>query len=182
MMMRKSTFIMAASLAGLILLSACQPVSIYTQRATATAYSSEYMTSAMQAAENGAMALCNIDFNAGGETYLEQICAVSTDLGCAFYGDQVPDVWNDLARSYTSDILECEVGTSRLLEEGEQFGMRVQYWHLNLVGTKGWTEGARNREYWVQVAEENSNWKLNRILTSDEVAYYLAIDSMGAEE
>lgn len=177
-----SKIALAASLMTLVLMAACQPVSIYTQRATATAYSSDYMTSAMQAAENGAMALCNINFDAGAEVYLDRICEASTDLGCSFYGDQVPDVWSDLERAYSSDVLECVVGTSRLLEEGEQFGMRVQYWHLNLQGTKGWVDSAKNRDYWVQVAEENSNWKLNRILTSDEIAYYLTIDSMGAEE
>lgn len=181
MKMRKITSIVS-SLIFLMILASCQPVSIYTQRATATAYSSDYMTSAMQAAEDGAMALCNIDFDAGPETYLDQICAASTELGCSFFGDQISDVWNDLERAYSSDLLECKVGTSRFIEEGEQFGMRIQYWQLNLEGTKGWTDSTRNREYWLQVAEENSNWRLNRVLTSDEIAYYLTIDSMGAEE
>ena len=60
--------------------------------------------------------------------------------------------------------------------------MRVQYWQVNLQGTKGWSASSNDREYWLQVAEENSNWKLNRVLTSDEVAYYLAIDSMSGED
>ena len=165
-----------------VTLTACQPASIYTQRATATAYSTDHMVPAMQAAENGAMVLCNIDFDAGPQAYLDEICSASTELGCAYYSDQVADVWEDLQRSYSSDLLECTVGTSRFLEEGQQFGMRVQYWQIFLQGTTGWPSSEKNREYWLQVAEENSNWKLNRVLTSDEIAFYLTIDTLGAEE
>ncbi len=170
------------TLAVLILFAGCQPVSIYTQRATATAYSTDYMTTAMQAAENGAMALCNIDFDAGALTYIENICSASTALGCDFFTSQVNEAWADLERAYSSDVLECTPATNRFLEEGEQFGMRVQYWQVTLQGSKGWSVGNQTREYWLQVAEENSNWKLNRVLTSDEVAFYLTIDSMGTEE
>ena len=95
---------------------------------------------------------------------------------------QINQAWNDLERAYSSDVLECTPATSRFLDEGEQFGMRVQYWQVNLQGTKGWSASSNDREYWLQVAEENSNWKLNRVLTSDEVAYYLAIDSMSGED
>ena len=174
--------IIILSTIAVMMMTACEPTSIYTQRATATAYSADYMVSAMQAAENGAMALCNIDFNAGPEAYLEEICSTSTELGCSYYSDQVADVWEDLQRSYSADLLECSVGTSRFLEEGQQFGMRVQYWQVLLQGTTGWDNSNKNREYWLQVAEENSNWKLNRVLTSDEIAFYLTIDTLGVEE
>ncbi len=181
-MMKNHCLSMIFALSALTLLASCQPVSIYSQRATATAYSTEYMTTAMQAAENGAMALCNIDFDAGSDAYVQQICASATVLGCEFFTNQVEQAWADLKRAYASDELECTPATSRFLDEGQQFGMRVQYWQVNLQGTKGWSEGSKNREYWLQVAEENSNWNLNRVLTSDEVAFYLSIDAMETEE
>lgn len=165
-----------------VLLAGCSTVSIYAQRATATAYSAEYMTTAMQAAESGAMALCNIDFTAGRQAYIDQICAAASALGCSFFTNQVNQAWADLERAYSANVLECQPATSRFLEEGQQFGMHVQYWLVTLKGTKGWSAGSSSREYWLQVAEENSNWKLNRVLTSDEIAFYLTIDSMGAEE
>lgn len=177
-----STIFWILSLSALILVSGCQPVSIYTQRATATAYSADYMTTALQAAENGAMALCNIDFDAEADGYVQQVCDASTQLGCEFFTSQINQAWSDLERATSSDVLECTPATSRFLDEGEQFGMRVQYWQVNLQGTKGWSASSTNREYWLQVAEENSNWKLNRVLTSDEVSYYMAIDSMSGEE
>ncbi|HUV16596.1 MAG TPA: hypothetical protein VMW28_08560 [Pelolinea sp.] len=165
-----------------VLAVSCQPVSRHTQRATATAYAASYMTSAMEAAENGALALCNIDFSSGGETYIEDVCAASTQIGCKFFTTQIADAWNDLERSYSSDRLGCITGTSRFLEEGRQFGMLVQFWQINLVGTDGWSSSAKNREYWLQVAEENGRWKLNRVMTGDEVEVYLTIDSMAGEE
>jgi hypothetical protein len=175
----KFTFVL---LAALVLATACQPVSMHTQRATATAYAASYMTSAMEAAENGALALCNIDFETGVESYTENVCDVSTHAGCEFFTVQIADAWNDLERSYSSDRLGCITGTSKFLEEGRQFGMLVQYWQINLVGNEGWSSSAKNREYWVQVAEENGSWKLNRVLTSGEVDFYMAIESMANAE
>lgn len=166
----------------LILAISCQPVSRHNQRETATAYAVSYMTDAMAAAENGALALCNIDFETGKDAYLGNVCAVTTSLGCEFFTKQINDAWNDLDRSYTSNRLGCMTGTSGFLEEGNQFGMRVQYWQVNLQGTEGWGADSGSREYWMQVAEENGNWKLNRVLTGDEVAFYLAIEAMAGEE
>jgi hypothetical protein len=58
----------------------------------------------------------------------------------------------------------------------------VQYWQINLVGTEGWAPSAKNREYWVQVAEEQGLWKFNRVLTNDEIAMYLTIEGMAGEK
>jgi hypothetical protein len=165
----------------LLLAAGCQPVSLNTQRATATAFAVDYMEKAMAAAETGALSLCNIDFKAGKSAYVEAICSASTQAGCAFFTRQVNGGWEDLDRAYTSEKLICESGTTRLLDEGLQFGMRTQYWQVNLNGTAGFGANDMNREYFVQVAEENSQWKLNRVLTSDEVAFYLTIEAMAGE-
>ena len=181
--MKKRLFIyilIASAIAFLII--ACQPVSLRNQRATATAYAVSFMTDAMAAAENGAMALCNIDFEAGKNAYLENVCAVSTRPGCEYYRNKIADSWRDLDRSYTSNRLGCVKGTSRFLEVGNQFGMNVQYWQISLQGTEGWGADSGSREYWLQVAEENSAWMLNRVLTGDEVAFYLTIEAMAGEE
>ncbi len=95
---KRSLFLMLA-LALLVFISGCQPVSIYTQRATATAYSADYMTTAMQAAEDGGMALCNINFNDQADGYIQQVCDASTKLGCDFFNDQINQAWNDLERA-----------------------------------------------------------------------------------
>ncbi len=178
----KKTFAVAFMIIAVLFAASCQPVSRNSQRATATAYAVAYMNTAMQAAETGALALCNIDFKAGGEKYVENVCEVSTQAGCSFFTSQIAENWGDLARSYSAERLECKAGTSRFLEEGRQFGMLVQYWQVNLLGTAGWPSNTNNREYWVQVAEENGLWKLNRVLTTDEVDFYNAIEGMASAE
>lgn len=175
--MKKSLLQITLVILGVLTVS-CQPVSRHTQRATATAYAASYMNDAMQAAEQGALALCNIDFTAGGEQYLQAICDVSTQPACEFFKTRIAETWADLARSMSAEQLKCIPGTSRFLEEGSQFGRAVQFWKVNLVGTEGWTSSASNREYWVQVTEENGSWRLNRVLTGDEVAFYQTIDQM----
>jgi len=178
----KKTFVLTFTIITMIFTVSCQPVSRNSQRATATAYAVAYMNTAMQAAETGALALCNIDFAEGGEQYVENVCEVSTQAGCTFFTSQIAAAWNDLARSYSSERMECKAATSRFVEEGRQFGMLVQYWQINLLGTAGWPSNAKNREYWVQVAEENGLWKLNRVLTTDEVDFYTAIEGMASVE
>jgi hypothetical protein len=144
-MKKNASIFLLAIIFSLTFLAGCRPVSIYTQRATATAYAADYMTTAMQAAEDGALALCNIDFDSGEQAYVDQLCANSTTLGCQFFTDQLKQSWSDLKRAYTADTLVCIPATSRFLEEGEQFGMRVQYWQVTLKGTRGWPEGSQSR-------------------------------------
>jgi len=181
-MKRSVSLFWLAILVIILLVTSCQPVSKRSQRATATAYAAAYMNKAMEAAENGALALCNIDFNNGAEEYLNNICSSSTEVGCKLFSGQIEFYWNELDRSLNSEKVECITGTSRFLEEGRQFGLLVQYWQINLVGTEGWAPSAKNREYWVQVAEEHGLWKFNRVLTNDEIAMYLTIEGMAGEK
>ena len=177
----KSLFCLAL-LAIALIASSCQPVSRRSQRATATAYAASYMTKAMEAAENGALALCNIDFSKGPDEYIEEICNYSTEAGCKFFQNHIDGYWTELDRSLNSNQVKCITGRSRFLEEGRQFGFLVQNWQINLVGTEGWAPSAKNREYWVQVAEEHGLWKFNRVLTNDEIAMYLTIEGMAGEK
>ena len=64
-----------------------------------------------------------------------------------------------------------------LLAESRQFGLLVKYWLVKLQGKDGWPKGTPKREYWLQVAEENGNWKLNRILVLDEIRYYSVLEA-----
>ena len=162
-----------------LLLAACQPVSRSAQQATATAFANVYMIEAMEAAEAGAMALCAVDFNGSPQAYIDNVCAESTILACNVIEEEINLAWEDMQQLYSSRKLACAQSTSRLLEEGRQYGMQVQYWKVNLKGIQGFTEGNTDREYWLQVADENGTWKFNRVLTSGEAALYLTIDKDG---
>jgi hypothetical protein len=161
----------------LLALSACRPVILSQQQATAIAFVQSEETIGRQAAENAAMALCNVDFTRGQQSYQLQVCAQSTQMGCRILTLQIGETWKNFKLSYPVPRLVCEIRSSQLLEESRQFNLSVQYWQVKLRGTEGWPQPTADREYWLQVARENGNWKLNRVLVLDEVRYYAALQS-----
>lgn len=162
----------------LVLVTACRPVVLEQQQATATAFARSELMLGRQSAESAALALCNVDFQAGSAAYQKSICGLSTRLGCQLLSDQIAQSWQDFTLAYPVPRLTCELRSSRLLEESRQFGLPVQYWLLKLHGEEGWTHENAEREYWLQVARENGHWKLNRILVADEVRYYTSLLSI----
>ena len=155
-----------------LLLAGCKPVLIEQQRATATAYVQSELLKSRQAAEKSAMALCNIDIQAGKESYKEQVCEEASDLGCQIIKDQIETTWEEFTRSNTSQRLTCELQSGQLLEETRQFNEPVKNWLVKLEGKEGWPEDRRLREYWLQVSNNNGAWKLNRILSINEIRFY----------
>lgn len=153
-------------------MAGCRSVTIEEQRVTATAYAKASMVQAQESAETGAMAFCNIDFEDGIAAYKETLCDVTTTLGCSYYSTEIEKNWDTLIDMYDTDLLECEMVSSELLEESVQFGFPVQIWYIRLIGTTGWEQNQTNRNYWVQVANESGEWKLNRMLSLTEVEYY----------
>ena len=150
----------------------CSKVTLAEQQSTATAYEETSMIDAKEAAEAGALAFCNIDFTDGKEAYQEVICDVATTLGCDYYREELDDNWDVISDVYNTNRLVCELVSSELIEDSEQFGFQTQIWFVRLVGTIGWEENQSNRDYWVQIANEAGEWKLNRVLSLTEINYY----------
>ena len=157
--------------------SACKPVSIEQQQATATAFERSALELGKQAAEQSAIFLCNVDFKKGKEEYQKNICARATPMGCQILSIQMDEIWQSFITAYPVPRLVCELQSSQLLEESRQFGLPVQYWLVKLQAKEGWVKDTPIREYWLQVAEENGNWKLNRVLVLDEIRYYSALEA-----
>lgn len=177
--MNTQIFTILALFLLLLISGACRPVILEQQQATATAFANSEFALGRQSAETAAMALCNVDFQAGSTAYQQSVCAVSTQIGCQLLSDQIGQSWHDFSRTYPVPRLLCELRSSRQLEESRQFGLAVQYWLLKLHGSEGWPQENAEREYWLQVARENGKWKLNRILVPDEVRYYTSLMSIG---
>jgi len=156
---------------------ACKPVIIEQQQATATAYEGSVLELGKQSAEQSAMLFCNVDFKMGKEEYQKKVCAQATPMGCRILSTQIDATWQSFKAAYPVPSLVCELQSSQLLEESRQFGLAVQYWLVKLQGKDGWPKGTPNREYWLQVAEENGNWKLNRVLVLDEIRYYSVLEA-----
>lgn len=159
-------------------LISCSSVSIEEQRVVATAYVEVEMEQAKTAAEQAALSLCNVDLSAGMATYQQKICALATQAGCQIISDQIKGVWQNFQTAYQIPQLNCELVKSQLIEETRQFGMDVQFWQVKLNGENYAPQNSSEREYWLQVANENGQWKLNRVLLVDEIRYYLASDSL----
>lgn len=160
------SFLVMAALIG------CSKVTLAEQQSTATVYEETSMVNAKEAAETGALAFCNIDFTAGKEEYQDVICDVATTLGCDYYRNELDDSWDAITEVYNTDKLVCEFVSSELIEDSEQFGFQTQIWFVRLVGTVGWEQKQSNRDYWIQIANEDGEWKLNRILSLTEIDYY----------
>jgi hypothetical protein len=161
----------------MIAVSACKPVLLEQQQATATAFERSELELGKQAAEQSAMLFCNVDFEKGKEDYRQKICAQATTMGCRILSTQMDETWQGFIEAYPVPHLVCELQSSQLLEESRQFGLPVQYWLVKLQGKEGWPKSTPKREYWLQVAEENSMWKLNRVLVLDEIRYYSIIEA-----
>lgn len=164
-----------------VLLIACKPVSLENQQATATTYEALSMTDAMQAAEDGALALCAVDVAEGPDAYAANICSVSTRLACQLISEEIADSWQELVSGFSSEKMACTFSTSRLLEEGEQYGMPVQSWRVLLKGVQGFSAGEIDQEYWLQTAEEDGHWKFNRLLSNGEISFYLELQKLEEE-
>jgi hypothetical protein len=156
----------------LMAVSACKPVLLEQQQATATAFVRSDLELGRQAAEQSALVLCNVDFKQGKAAYQKSICDLSTEMGCRMLSTQVDETWESFSRAYPVPNLACELRSSQLLEESRQFGLPVQYRLVTLHGMDGWPKDVPEHEYWLQVAKENGAWKLNRVLVLDEARYY----------
>lgn len=161
----------------LLTLSACRPVLLSQQQATAVAFAVSEQALGRQAAETAAMALCNVNFTWGMQNYQNQVCGQATKMGCQVLSLQIGETWKNFNLTYPVPKLVCETRSSKLLEESRQFNLPVQFWQVSLHGTEGWPQDSTEREYWLQVARENGAWKLNRVLVMDEVRYYAAMQS-----
>jgi len=132
----------------------------------------------MEAAEESALALCALDFDAGAQAYIDNVCALSTDLACALFKAEILDGWESMQQAYAAQGLACASSSSRLLEVGRQYGRNVQFWRVNLKGIQGFSDPNIDQVYWLQVIEENGKWLFNRMLSQGEIALYLAIEQM----
>jgi len=168
------------TLLALVLVS-CQPMLKSNREATATAYAAMNMKEAMRVAEESALAQCNLDLDESPEEYISGICELSTELTCSLLKEEIKDNWEMMQEQYISRKMECTTSSSRLLEVGEQYGKRVQYWQVNLEGVEGFSDGVSSRAYWLQIAEENGHWKFNRSMDTGEVSVYLALDNIEKE-
>jgi hypothetical protein len=122
---------------------------------------------AKAAAANGVTAFFSINETAGKQDWIDNLCRVSTESGCAFYRLGLDKLWKQFEAAHTSispTILYAEK-TSLPKKEGN-----TQVWKLS-VGLSQALPGRGQKQdiAYALVVLEKGTWKFDRFLTPEEV-------------
>jgi len=160
-----------------LMLSACQSNPSDGMQATATAYAQTSIQQAEQMAKDATLRLCQMDLGQNSEIYTQQLCEVTTEVGCRVLSIEISNQWEAMQARFQSQQLDCDIEEVKFIEDGEQFNLPVQTWWVKAKGTQGWADDDTIHDYFLQLAVEGGQWKLNRVLSDFEVRYYLAQSS-----
>jgi hypothetical protein len=127
---------------------------------------------AQAAALAGAQAFYTVDTSNGQQTWLDHLCAVSTNAGCAM--DQnvfVPALWPQLEAAKTATTVQVSV-QAKVLDQINPLGNAPQQvWRLGIQLSAPWVvqkQPLTSFPALALVTLENGVWKFERFLTEDE--------------
>ena len=127
---------------------------------------------AQAAAVSGAKVFYNVDYRNGKQAWLDQLCAVSTSIGCAI--DQnvfVPAFWPQLEAAKTSTTVQVSA-QEKVLDQVSPLGsVPQQVWKLGIQLSAPWPAQEQPLTSFPALAlviRENGTWKFERFLTEDE--------------
>jgi hypothetical protein len=127
---------------------------------------------AQAAAVEGAQAFYTVDYQNGKQAWLDQLCAVSTNIGCTM--DQnvfVPALWPQLEAAKTSTTVQVSA-QEKVLDQVSPFGnVPQQVWKLGIQLSAPWPVQEQPLTSFPALAlvmRENGAWKFERFLTEDE--------------
>jgi hypothetical protein len=127
---------------------------------------------AQAAAVAGAQAFYTVDYQNGKQAWLDQLCAVSTNIGCTM--DQnvfVPALWPQLEAAKTSTTVQVSA-QEKVLDQVSPFGnVPQQVWKLGIQLSAPWPVQEQPLTSFPALAlvmRENGAWKFERFLTEDE--------------
>lgn len=131
-------------------------------------------SAAREAALAGAKAFYAVDYTAGQQHWLDQLCLVSTQTGCIVYQNViVPNLWSQIEEAKT--ITTVEVTTQEKVQEqiaSTRDNAPMQVWRLNIQLSAPWPmqkEPITDFPALALVIKENGSWKFERFLTEEEL-------------
>jgi len=129
---------------------------------------------ARDAALAGAKAFYSVDYKAGQQQWLNQLCSVSTQTGCIVYQNViVPNLWIQLEEGKT--VTTVEVFAQEKVQEqvaSTRNNAPMQAWRLNIQLSSPWPmqkEPITDFSALALVIKENGSWKFERFLTEEEL-------------
>ena len=129
---------------------------------------------ARDAALAGVKAFYTVDYTAGQQHWLDQLCSVSTQTGCIVYQNViVPNLWSQLEEGKT--VTTVEVSAQEKVQEqvaSTRDNAPIQIWRLQIQLSSPWSmqkEPITDFPALALVIEENGSWKFERFLTEEEL-------------
>lgn len=126
------------------------------------------------AALAGAQAFYTVDYTAGQQKWLDQLCAVSTQAGCIVYQNViVPNLWSQIEAGKV--VTTVEVSVQEKVQEqvaSTRNNSPMQVWRLNIQLSSPWPvqqEPITEFPALTLVIKENGVWKFERFLTEEEI-------------
>lgn len=131
-------------------------------------------TAARDAALAGAKAFYTVDYTAGQQHWLDQLCSVSTQAGCIVYQNViVPNLWSQLEEEKIATTVE--VSAQEKVQEqvaSTRDNAPMQVWRLNIQLSSPWPmqkEPITDFPALALVIKESGAWKFERFLTEEEL-------------
>lgn len=129
---------------------------------------------ARDAALAGAKAFYTVDYAAGQQQWLGQLCSVSTQTGCIVYQNViVPNLWSQLEEGKVATTVE--VSAQEKVQEqvaSSRDNAPMQVWRLNIQLSSPWPmqkEPITDFPALALVIKESGTWKFERFLTEEEL-------------
>jgi len=129
---------------------------------------------AREAALAGAQAFYTVDYAAGQQKWLDQLCSVSTQAGCIVYQNVIiPNLWGQLEAGKT--VTSVDVSVQEKVQEqvaSTRHNAPMQVWRLNIRLSSPWPvqkEPITEFPALALVIKENGSWKFERFLTEEEI-------------
>lgn len=129
---------------------------------------------ARDAALAGARAFYTVDYAAGQQHWLDQLCSVSTQTGCIVYQNViVPNLWSQLEEKKIATTVE--VSAQEKVQEqvaSTRDNAPMQVWRLNMQLSSPWPmqrEPITDFHALALVIKESGTWKFERFLTEEEL-------------
>ncbi len=129
---------------------------------------------ARDAALAGARAFYTVDYAAGQQHWLDQLCTVSTQTGCIVYQNViVPNLWSQLEEKKIATTVE--VSAQEKVQEqvaSTRDNAPMQVWRLNIQLSSPWPmqkEPLTDFPALALVIKESGSWKFERFLTEEEL-------------
>lgn len=129
---------------------------------------------ARDAALAGAKAFYTVDYAAGQQHWLDQLCSVSTQTGCIVYQNViVPNLWSQFEEGKVATTVEVSAG-EKVQEQvaSSRDNAPMQVWRLNIQLSSPWPmqkEPITEFPALALVIKESGTWKFERFLTDEEL-------------